>query len=100
LVSRDAFVSDEVYRLELERIFDRTWMFSAHETEMRESGDYLSRTLGSVPVIVVRDTDGKVHALLNSCRHRRVPGSVAPIPATLGISCAPSTAGPTSRTAG
>jgi PAH dioxygenase large subunit len=70
LVSRDAFVSSEVYQRELERIFDRTWGFLAHETEIPEAGDFVSRNLGSAPVIVVRDDDGSVHALLNSCRHR------------------------------
>lgn len=70
LVSREVFVSDEIWRLETERIFDRTWVFLAHETEIAEAGDYVSRNLGSAPVIVVRDTDGTVHGLLNSCRHR------------------------------
>src|SRR5579864_9197968 len=70
LVSRDAFVSSEVYERELERIFDRTWGFLAHETEIPHAGDFVSRNLGSAPVIVVRDDDGRVHALLNSCRHR------------------------------
>ncbi len=70
LVSRDAFVSDEVYRLEMARIFDRSWIFLAHESEIPADGDYVSRRLGSAPVIVVRDADGAVHVLLNSCRHR------------------------------
>ena len=70
LVSRDAFVSSEVYQRELERIFDKTWGFLAHETEIPQAGDFVSRNLGSAPVIVVRDDDGTVHALLNSCRHR------------------------------
>jgi phenylpropionate dioxygenase-like ring-hydroxylating dioxygenase large terminal subunit len=70
LVSRDAFVSSEVYQRELERIFDRTWGFLAHETEIPQAGDFVSRTLGSAPIIVVRHDDGTVHALLNSCRHR------------------------------
>ena len=70
LVSREIFVSDDVYRLELERIFDRTWMFVAHESEVPATGDYVVRTLGSAPVIVVRDADRAVHVLLNSCRHR------------------------------
>ena len=70
LVSRDIFVNDDVCRLELDRIFDRTWVFLAHETEIPAPGDYVSRTLGSAPVVLVRDTDGTLHALLNSCRHR------------------------------
>jgi PAH dioxygenase large subunit len=70
LVSRDVFVSAEVYALEMERIFDRTWGFLAHETEIPNAGDFVCRNLGSAPIIVVRDDDGAVHALLNSCRHR------------------------------
>jgi PAH dioxygenase large subunit len=70
LVSRDIFVSDEIFRLEMERIFDRTWVFLAHTTEIPAAGDFVSRSLGSAPVVVVRDNDGMVHALLNSCRHR------------------------------
>jgi phenylpropionate dioxygenase-like ring-hydroxylating dioxygenase large terminal subunit len=70
LVSRDAFVSSEVFQRELDLIFDRTWGFLAHETEIQEPGDFVSRNLGSAPVIVVRDEDRTVHALLNSCRHR------------------------------
>jgi phenylpropionate dioxygenase-like ring-hydroxylating dioxygenase large terminal subunit len=70
LVSRDAFVSDEVFRLEMARIFDRGWNFLAHDSEISAAGDYVVRRLGSAPVIVVRDGEGDVHVLLNSCRHR------------------------------
>ena len=70
LVSRDIFVSDEIFQLEMERIFDRTWVFLAHETEILAAGDFVVRSLGSAPVIVVRDGDGTLHVLLNSCRHR------------------------------
>jgi PAH dioxygenase large subunit len=70
LVSREVFVSDEIWRLEMERIFDRTWVFLAHETEIPKAGDFVSRNLGTAPVILARDSDGAVHGLLNSCRHR------------------------------
>ncbi|MBV8538639.1 MAG: Rieske 2Fe-2S domain-containing protein [Alphaproteobacteria bacterium] len=70
LVSREAFLSDQIFRLEMERIFDRTWVFLAHESELRAPGDYVTRRLGSAPVIVIRNSDGKLHGLLNSCRHR------------------------------
>lgn len=70
LVSRTAFLSEQVYRLEVERIFDRTWVFLAHESEIPAAGDYVTRRLGSAPVVVVRDDSGQVHGVLNSCRHR------------------------------
>ena len=70
LVSREIFVSDDVCRLEMDRIFTRTWVFLAHETEIPKPGDFVSRNMGHAPVVVVRDNDGTIHALLNSCRHR------------------------------
>jgi PAH dioxygenase large subunit len=33
-------------------------------------GDYIERALAGEPVIIIRGNDGKVRALLNSCRHR------------------------------
>jgi PAH dioxygenase large subunit len=69
-VSREVFVSDQIYQLEVERIFDRTWVFLAHESELAAVGDYVTRMLGSAQVIITRDGDGAIHAVLNSCRHR------------------------------
>ncbi len=70
LVSREIFVSDEIHRLEHDRIFDRTWLYLAHESEIPAPGDYVSRMLGRAPVVVMRHDDGSIHAVLNSCRHR------------------------------
>jgi PAH dioxygenase large subunit len=70
VVSREAFVSDDVYRLELARIFEKGWVFLAHENEIPMAGDYVVRTLGKAPVIVIRNRDASIKAMLNSCRHR------------------------------
>ena len=58
---REFFVSDDVCRLELERIFGRTWIFLAHETEVPKPGDFVSRNMGQTPVVVVRDNVGKIN---------------------------------------
>lgn len=71
-VDRRAFTSDDVYRRELETIFDKGWIYLAHDTEIPEAGDFVTRQLGSAPVIVVRLPDGEIGAFLNSCRHRGV----------------------------
>ena len=64
-------LSDEnLYRLELERIFARGWNFMCHESQLREPGEYLISYIGEDQVIVVRDEDGQVNVLLNTCRHR------------------------------
>ena len=64
-------LSDEgLYRLELERIFARGWNFMCHESQLKEPGDYLVSYIGEDQVIVVRDEDGQINAMLNTCRHR------------------------------
>jgi phenylpropionate dioxygenase-like ring-hydroxylating dioxygenase large terminal subunit len=64
------FGDPDVYRMEAERIFDRCWLFVAHESELSNAGDYVTRYIGEQSVIVVRGEDGKVRVLLNMCKHR------------------------------
>jgi PAH dioxygenase large subunit len=70
LVSSRIFTDPEIYRLERERIFTRTWLYVAHESEIRQPGDFVSRSMGEDPVIVSRGRDGNTRVFLNVCRHR------------------------------
>jgi phenylpropionate dioxygenase-like ring-hydroxylating dioxygenase large terminal subunit len=69
-VHTDAYVSAEVFDLEMRRIFERTWVYVAHESQISTAGDFVTTTIGTQPVIVTRDARGEVHVLLNRCRHR------------------------------
>jgi nitrite reductase/ring-hydroxylating ferredoxin subunit len=69
-VSRRIFVDPEIYELELERVFRRTWLFLGHESEVAEPGDYVTRDLAGEPVVIARGDDGEIRAFLNTCRHR------------------------------
>jgi len=64
------YTDPAIFELEMRRIFERTWVYVAHESELPNPGDYVTTTLGSQPVIVTRDQQGEVHVLLNHCRHR------------------------------
>jgi phenylpropionate dioxygenase-like ring-hydroxylating dioxygenase large terminal subunit len=64
------FGDPDVYRMEVEKVFDRCWLFVAHESEVPNAGDYVTRYMGEQSVIVVRGEDGVVRVLLNMCRHR------------------------------
>jgi phenylpropionate dioxygenase-like ring-hydroxylating dioxygenase large terminal subunit len=70
LVSGRIFTDPEIYRLEQERIFGKTWLYVAHESEIPRPGDFVTRQMGEDPVIVCRGRDGKVRVFLNVCRHR------------------------------
>lgn len=69
-VSREIFVSEEIYRQEQEQIFARAWLFVGHESQVAKPGDYFVSCMGEESVILVRDRQDKIHVLLNSCRHR------------------------------
>src|SRR5947199_8776622 len=60
----------EIYELEMERIFGKTWLLLGHESEIPNSGDFVVRDMGSDSVIVTRGADGNVNVLLNVCAHR------------------------------
>lgn len=59
-------------RLEDEKrvLFRRLPIVVGRETELPEPGSFFTHDAAGVPLLVTRDTAGKVHAMLNVCRHR------------------------------
>ncbi|BBZ14248.1 aromatic ring-hydroxylating dioxygenase subunit alpha [Mycobacterium branderi] len=59
-----------IFELEKERLFNRAWMFVAHESEIPQDGDYVVRRVLADSFIITRDSQGALHALFNMCLHR------------------------------
>jgi len=70
LITGRIFVDDDIYQEEAEKLFLRAWNFLAHEDQLRSYGDFLSTYLGADRILVVRQRDGSIKALLNAFRHR------------------------------
>lgn len=69
-VHRDAYKSAEVFEQEKEKIFSKCWLYLGHESEVPNKGDYVTRRVGGRELVFVRDRDGTVRAIYNSCTHR------------------------------
>jgi phenylpropionate dioxygenase-like ring-hydroxylating dioxygenase large terminal subunit len=69
-VHGSVYTSPDVFDAEMDRIYGQGWVFVAHESEVPEPGDYVTRRVGCQPVIVSRARDGSVHVLSNRCAHR------------------------------
>jgi phenylpropionate dioxygenase-like ring-hydroxylating dioxygenase large terminal subunit len=65
------YQDEDVYCTELRRIFEGpVWNYVALEAELTEPGAYRTTFVGEMPVIVVRDADGRINCFENRCAHR------------------------------
>ena len=69
-IDRRIFSDQAIYEDEMEKIFGRAWLMIGHESLVPEPDDYFHTYMGEDPVILTRDGTGRLHALLNMCRHR------------------------------
>ncbi len=72
-IPKEIFHREDVYRLELERIFyGPEWTMLGHRAEIPNPGDFKTGYIGEKPVLVVHGDDGQVRVFENSCAHRGV----------------------------
>jgi choline monooxygenase len=64
------FFSPAVYEAEMSRIFARSWVHVADVPEVVDAGDYVTASIGTTPVLVVRGHDGVLRGFQNVCPHR------------------------------
>ncbi|TPE48955.1 benzoate 1,2-dioxygenase large subunit [Amaricoccus solimangrovi] len=67
---RDMFTDPELFELEMKHIFEGNWIYLAHESQIPNPNDYFTTQMGRVPVVITRDRQGALHALVNACSHR------------------------------
>ena len=74
LVTKDSvhssvYTETDIFAEEMKTIFGEGWVYVAHASEVPKRGDYVRRSIGVEPVIVVRDRD-EIHVVANRCAHR------------------------------
>ena len=70
MVPAHVYGDPEIFAAERERLFTRSWVFLAHESEIPDPGDYVVRRVVADSFIVARDESGAVRVMFNMCLHR------------------------------
>ena len=65
-----AYTSEAFFALENERIFTESWVFAGFAHELARAGDVAPISVAGQPVLLVRDTEQRIRAFHNVCRHR------------------------------
>ncbi len=66
------YASPEFYRLDVEKLFMRDWLFAGRVEELPNPGDYLTMRIAGEPIIIARTPAGELAAYYNMCLHRGV----------------------------
>ncbi len=69
-VHRDVYVNPELFDLEMERLWRSAWTYVGHESQVPNSGDFLTVNIARQPLLMLRGADGALRVLLNRCAHK------------------------------
>ncbi len=65
-----AYIDDARFQHERQSVFFRSPIAVAMSLELPSNGDFITLKVMGVPLLITRDGLGKVHCLINVCRHR------------------------------
>lgn len=64
------YLDAEIFELEKQQIFYKTWQYVAHQSMLPNPGDYFTLKICDENIFVIRSADGELRAFYNICRHR------------------------------
>ena len=65
-----AYYSEEVHRLEMDKMWPETWLFACREEHIPNPKDSHVFDVGDYSALIIRQNDGSIKAFINSCKHR------------------------------
>lgn len=69
-ISKDRYLTDEFHRLEVERVWTRTWQMACREDDIAAIGDHVVYEIGDYSLVVTRVAGDTIRAYHNACLHR------------------------------
>ncbi len=59
-VHKTVYTDQQIFDREMERIWERIWVYCGHESQVPNPGDYYAVTIGRQPMIMVRGPEARV----------------------------------------
>lgn len=69
-VHRDVYTSPAVFDAEMRHVFGNAWVYVGHASQIPNLGDFTTTTIGTTPVVMVRQAQGAIGVLINRCPHK------------------------------
>lgn len=69
-VHRSVYTDAAIFDLEMTRIFGRSWIYLGHASQIPNPGDFFATRIAREPLLVVRQDDSSILALVNRCTHK------------------------------
>lgn len=69
-IPSDWYHSKSIYELEKEALFSSHWQLACHKNELSEPGDVYTLEVAGNPLLLVRESEDKINAFYNVCKHR------------------------------
>jgi nitrite reductase/ring-hydroxylating ferredoxin subunit len=67
------YLDDDLWRSEISAVHRRVPLPLALSCELASAGSYKAIDVAGTPVVITRDQEGRLHAMVNACRHRGSP---------------------------
>ena len=69
-VPKTRYLDPEFLKLELEKLFTRTWLMACRTEELQKVGSFVEYEIASHSILIVRTSKDSIRAYYNACRHR------------------------------
>ena len=64
------YVDQDIHEQEIGRIFQRSWLYVGHISDLPDDGSYVTDELAGQPIMVVRAQENELRVFFNVCQHR------------------------------
>ncbi len=81
------YTNQDLYNLELETLFSRSWQVLGRTDQLVETGAYVTGDVAGEPIVIVRGADNNLRGFFNVCRHHAAAVMTEPAGTATSLRC-------------